>query len=96
MTKPILIDIYTSNQKKGAYLYILRGKTTDDLPEALKQQLGPLRLVMPLMLSPTTTLAKADPVEVMKKIETQGFYLQYSPEEVEDYMLHIPNAKLPK
>ena len=75
----LLCEIFRSSKKEEMYLYVERARGLEDVPEALLGQFGEPESVMTLMLSPERKLARADVVEVLQKIEEQGFYLQMPP-----------------
>lgn len=61
------------------YLYMREDMSEDDLPEALRRQVGALTRVMALTLTPDRKLARAEVSAVMARLETEGFYLQMPP-----------------
>lgn len=75
----LLCEIFRSSKKEEMYLYVERARGLEDVPEALLAQFGEPESVMTLMLSPERKLARADVVEVLEKINQQGFYLQMPP-----------------
>ena len=70
--------IYRSERKFETYLYVAQ-EATDAVPPGLLATMQPLELVMQLDLTPTRALARADVVQVIKDLRTQGFYLQMPP-----------------
>ena len=90
----LITDIYRSNKKEGAYLYIKSGASLESLPQNLLATLGKLDLSMTILITPDKKLANADAVKVIDSIEDQGFYLQLPPQP-EAYMQTIANAKMP-
>ena len=71
--------IYKGHKRDDTYLYVADQEKMDDLPPGLLQVLGRLKLVMTLKLGPTSRLARADVVDVMKNLRDKGFYLQMPP-----------------
>jgi len=61
------------------YLYVVRAEGTERVPEELLQRLGELRLVTTLLLKHDLKLARADVVEVLRRLDQQGYYLQMPP-----------------
>ena len=88
-----IVDIYRCAKKEGAYIFLEKGKSTDELPKALTEQTGRLELAMTLLLTPDKKLAQADVRKVIESLEKQGFYLQLPPQP-EGYMQTIQNDKL--
>ena len=74
-----LVDIFCSSRREEMYLYVDRGKGLEDVPDALRQQLGELRSVMTILLDKERKLARADAAEVLTQIEARGYYLQMPP-----------------
>ena len=72
-------EVYRSNRKEGAYIFVPDSKALGVLPDTLKARLEPLERVMVLDLEKRTTLAATDPASVIDSIESQGFYLQLPP-----------------
>ena len=89
----LLVDIYRSKKKEGAYLYVPKGADLTKLPEVLLKQFGRADYAMELLLSIERALAQADVQKVMNSITDQGFYLQLPPR-LDEYMKQIPNDKL--
>lgn len=81
MSLSILCDVYRSARVEGMYLYVAKQEGLSRVPEALMKRFGRAELAMGLMLTPARTLARADVVQVMQAIESQGFYLQMPPKE---------------
>lgn len=73
--------IYKGNRKPDAYLYIEREGDFSRVPEALLKMLGTLEWVMALDLQPPRSLAQADPDQVRRQLEAQGYYLQMPPQD---------------
>ncbi|MFQ5994110.1 MAG: YcgL domain-containing protein [Acidiferrobacterales bacterium] len=71
--------VYKSHQKADTYLYIQEEENFTRVPAALMELLGRLELVMTLELTPERTLAQADPEDVRRQLNKQGYYLQLPP-----------------
>ncbi len=71
--------IYRSARKTDNYLYVERANDFARVPQALLELLGPLTLVMSLELHPQRKLAQVDVMQVMQRLEQQGYYLQMPP-----------------
>lgn len=90
----MIVDIYRGERKEGLYLYLKNGTTLDTLPPELLKHSGKLTKAMTIALSKDKTLARADAVKVMAKIEEEGFYVQMPPTIADTYMTQIPNDKI--
>ncbi|WP_086931054.1 YcgL domain-containing protein [Agarilytica rhodophyticola] len=88
-----IVDIYRCKKKEGAYIYLAKGSSIDELPQALLEQTGKLELAMTMLLTPEKKLARADVAKVLESLDSQGFYLQMPPAP-ESYMQQIANDKL--
>ncbi len=77
--KSRIIQIYRGSRKTEAYLYVDKAKGLADVPEVLLVQFGEPEPVMTMLLDTQRKLARADAVEVLAKIEEQGYYLQMPP-----------------
>lgn len=94
-TLKMLCKIYRSPKKMEMYLFVKHEEDLEPVPESLLKQFGKPELVMPMMLGPERTLARADSVEVIKALTEQGYYLQMPPRpDVEMAMLRQKNEKL--
>ena len=71
--------VYRSAKKADSYLYVERESDFARVPQALLDMLGPLTLVMSLELQPQRKLAQVDVMQVMQRLEQQGYYLQMPP-----------------
>ncbi len=71
--------VYRSDKKAETYLYLPVGATYSDLPDELQLTFGEPSLVMRLDVEADMQLAQADPVQVLRAIEEQGFFLQLPP-----------------
>ena len=93
-------DIYKSSKKDEMYLYIARPNYPNDadtldplhaVPAALKQAFGRASFVMHLELEASRQLARVSTKDVLKALQTQGYYLQLPPDG-----LISPNAVAPE
>lgn len=75
----ILCAIYRSAKKADTYLYVEQENDFTRVPQALLDMLGPLTLVMSLELNSQRKLAQADIVQVIQRLQQQGYYLQMPP-----------------
>jgi uncharacterized protein len=71
--------VYRSAKKAESYLYVERENDFARVPQALLDMLGPLTLVMSLELHPQRKLAQVDVVQVMERVQQQGYFLQMPP-----------------
>jgi uncharacterized protein len=68
--------VYRSRRKRGAYLYLSAKDEFSLVPAGLMKVFGRPMLVLDFELAPTRQLAAADAVQVLEKLQTQGYYLQ--------------------
>lgn len=71
--------VYRSEKKAETYLYLPIGMTFTDLPESLQQTFGDPMLVMRLDVEADSKLAQADPGQVLRALDEQGYFLQLPP-----------------
>ena len=71
--------IYRSTKKVDSYLYVERESDFARVPQALLDMLGPLTLVMSLELHAQRKLAQVEVMQVMERLQQQGYYLQMPP-----------------
>ena len=71
--------VYKSQRKAYTYVYLAQREHFACLPEALRQQLGALKFVLEVTLSPERRLAQADPALVRANLDKHGFYVQRPP-----------------
>lgn len=74
-----LIEIFKGALKTEAYLYVDKADGLAEVPESLLTQFGEAESVMTMLLDENRKLARADAVEVLEKIDSQGYYLQMPP-----------------
>lgn len=77
--KTLSCVIYRSAKQANHYLYVEREDEFARVPQALLTLLGKLEYVMSLELDALRNLAQADVVQVMQRLEVQGYYLQMPP-----------------
>ena len=75
----IACDVYKSVDKENYYLYVLADQGVEQVPEALRQQLGKVEIALSLELTEEKSLAKEDPVIVMANLKENGYHLQLPP-----------------
>ena len=75
----IACDVYKSVDKENYYLYGLADQGVEQVPEALRQQLGKVEIALSLELTEEKSLAKEDPVIVMANLKENGYHLQLPP-----------------
>lgn len=80
MAERAFISVYRSSRREGMYLYMKRGNSFDQLPEALRQQFGKPAHAMDLVLTPDRKLARVDAVKVLESVADKGFFLQMPPQ----------------
>lgn len=71
--------VYKSLRQFDYFLYVLTADEFSRVPGGLQQLLGKLEKIMDLELHANRRLAQADVAEVMRQIDTQGYYLQMPP-----------------
>lgn len=74
-----IAQIYRSTKKEGAYLYVVKGKDLNELPEALTKLFGKPKLAMTLVLTPERKLAHTTVEKVLQACAENGYYLQLPP-----------------
>lgn len=85
----INISAYRSPKKEELYLYVTEGKNLEDLPNELLVMFGEPQHVIDFELNEQRKMPRCEPLEVMKKIQQKGYYLQMPPTEVEK-LGHMP------
>ncbi len=68
--------VYRSNRKLDTYLYIAKKDDFSELPEAVLNVFGPPEFSLSFNLTADRKLAQEDTKEVIKKIESDGYFLQ--------------------
>ena len=91
----IICSVYASTRREGMYIYMRKSDSFDSLPAPLKLLFGKPRPAMMLMLDGKKQLVRANVDDVIRQIETEGFYLQMPErEEGEERTLAEQNSKL--
>ena len=75
----IACDVYKRTDKGSYYLYVLADQGLEQVPEALRAQLGEVEIALSLELTGERSLAKEDPVVVMANLQWRGYHLQLPP-----------------
>ncbi len=71
--------VYRCARQGDMYLYLRDQLKPEDLPEALCKMTGALTQVMTLSLDAQRKLARVDVSDVMRELQSKGFYLQMPP-----------------
>jgi uncharacterized protein YcgL (UPF0745 family) len=71
--------VYKSLRKDDTYVYLAARDDFARLPEPLRTQLGGLRFVLELALTPERKLARDDAAVVRENLALRGFHLQFPP-----------------
>jgi hypothetical protein len=71
--------VYKSLKKADTYVYLSQRDGFACLPEPLRAQLGELRFVLDVALTPERTLARENPEVVRRNLATHGFHVQLPP-----------------
>ncbi len=74
-----LVEVFKTARKPGAYLYLERGKGFDNLPEGLRELFDGAQLALSMKLTPERSLARYSGAQVLKALETHGYFLQLPP-----------------
>ena len=75
----MLAFVYKSLKKADTYLYLATRDDLAGLPEPLRAQLGELRFVLQVELTPQRRLAQENPEVVRRNLAARGFHLQFPP-----------------
>lgn len=70
------VYVYKSQRKADTYVYLAERDGFDRLPDALRLQLGALRFVLDIVLTPERRLAQVDPALVRANLAKHGFFVQ--------------------
>lgn len=76
--------VYKSLRKADTFLYLRERDAFGLLPDVLRANLGELRFVLAVALTPERTLAREDAAVVRRNLSAQGFHLQFPPPPVSD------------
>ena len=79
MKSELECDVYRSETKEFLYLYVRTEDGLTQVPEALLSQFGTPEKTLPFVLSADRTLAREDPMVVIRNLEAQGYHLQLPP-----------------
>lgn len=71
--------VYKSLRKAETFVYLRERDAFGLLPEVLRAQLGELRFVLDVALTPERTLAREDAAVVRRNLTDQGFHIQFPP-----------------
>lgn len=84
--RPVQAYVYKSLKKADTYVYLVARDDFARLPEPLRTQLGTLRFVLDVRLTPARKLAREDPAVVRENLALRGFHLQFPPTDELDPM----------
>lgn len=87
----MLCYVYRSDKKTGAYLYLSKKDDFDCLPEIMLQLFGTPTFSLSLNLTLEKKLAQENTLNVLNKLETDGYYLQLPKT---DYDIRIIEEKI--
>lgn len=73
--------VYKSLRKDDTYVYLSKRDDFVRLPEPLRTQLGALRFVLEVVLTPERKLAREDTAVVRENLAARGFHLQFPPKQ---------------
>jgi uncharacterized protein YcgL (UPF0745 family) len=72
----MLCFVYRSRPQYDMYLYVIEKDNFENIPEALMKKFGMPEFSLDFELTPERNLARADTAEVIKSLESTGYYLQ--------------------
>lgn len=75
----MLAFVYKSLKKADTYVYLAARDDFARLPAPIRAQLGELRFVLEVALTPERTLARENPEVVRRNLAARGFHLQLPP-----------------
>jgi uncharacterized protein YcgL (UPF0745 family) len=73
-------NIFKSPKNLDTYLYVREDEAFEDLPQALQDLFVNPQLVMTLELTPQRKLARENPEDVIRNLQSQGYHIQFPPE----------------
>lgn len=76
--------VYKSQRQPDTYVYVAGRDDFACLPAPLRSQLGELRFVLVVALTPGRTLAREDPEAVRRNLAGRGFHVQRPPSRAGD------------
>lgn len=71
--------VYKCARQSDTYLFVASGTEPSSLPDALRELLGALDVVIEIELNAQRRLARASAPDVIASIEARGYYLQLPP-----------------
>lgn len=74
---------YKSPKKNELFLYVPAEDALEKLPKELLVMFGEPEFVIEFQLTPALKMPRSNPVEVLKALETKGYYVQMPPTEIE-------------
>jgi uncharacterized protein YcgL (UPF0745 family) len=78
--------VYRSNKKDMTYLYLPEEDDMSRVPEALMKLISPVERVLEFELTAERSLAQENPVEVLKQLNEQGWFLQMPKQELPEFL----------
>jgi len=78
--------VYRSNKKDMTYLYLPEADDMTRVPEALLKMISPVERVLEFELTSERSLAQEDPVEVLRQINEQGWFLQMPRQDLPEFL----------
>ena len=79
MSEQRLVKVYKSPRQLDLYLYVDFAEDLARVPEALLKRFGEPELALSMKLNSDRKLARAQSVEVLAQIASQGYFLQLPP-----------------
>lgn len=79
MSESVSCRVLRCAKQDEMYLYLRADLDEDAIPEALRARLGTLSEVMQLQLHSQRKLARVDVEEVIRRLQSDGLYLQMPP-----------------
>ncbi|MBV1906449.1 MAG: YcgL domain-containing protein [Pseudomonadales bacterium] len=73
------VKVYKGERIADTYLYVAISDDLERVPEALKDKMGELSLVIEIDLEPGRRLARVEGKVVLDAIDELGYYLQLPP-----------------
>ena len=80
----IICQVFRSPKEEGMYLYVKKEEGLTKVPEELLTLFGKPLPAMVLLLTPEKKLARVSVEKVAESLESQGYYLQMPPRNVQD------------
>ena len=71
--------VYKSQRKADTYVYLATRDDFERLPPPVREQLGALRFVLEVALTPERRLARENPEQVRANLAARGFHIQFPP-----------------